>query len=115
MVIEKELLTNLGITEAEAWIVEILSDGQPHTQRDLERATDLELRQPQVSFVMRSLREFFNTKELASKSKGRPECAYTLHGNDLKRYLNAVIEIKEKEIAKRAESLANLKAAVKRL
>ena len=42
MVIEKELLTNLGITKAEAWIVEILSDGQPHTQRDLERATDLE-------------------------------------------------------------------------
>ena len=38
MVIEKELLTNLGITKAEAWIVEILSDGQPHTQRDLERA-----------------------------------------------------------------------------
>ena len=115
MVIEKELLTNLGITKAEAWVVQILSDGQPHTQRDLERATDLKLRQPQVSLAVRSLRGFSKTKKLASKSRGKPECAYIFPGNDLKRYLNKVIESKEKEISKQAESLSNLKMAVKRL
>ena len=109
--ITKEVLMAAGCSRVDAWVVEILSDGIAMTSRDIERASDVELRQPEVSTGTSKLYEkhFVTVKENESEGKGRPAKTYSMNAKQLKAFLVWFIESKEKQIRQVSDNLDTLR------
>jgi predicted transcriptional regulator len=72
------LLMNIGLKRNVAKVLVYLANTSEATSRDIERGTDL--RQPEVSIAMRTLKdnEWIETRESKAESKGRPVKIYRL-------------------------------------
>lgn len=72
------LLTELGLKRNVAKVLIYLAMTQEATSREIERSSDL--RQPEVSIAMRTLKdnEWINSRESKAESKGRPVKIYCL-------------------------------------
>ena len=72
------LLTELGLKRNVAKVLIYLAMTQEATSREIERSSDL--RQPEVSIAMRTLKEneWIDSRESKAESKGRPVKIYSL-------------------------------------
>jgi predicted transcriptional regulator len=73
-----EALHNLGVPKGVAALITILASVDEATSREIEMGTDL--RQPEVSIAMRTLREnnWVSEREVKAEGKGRPMKVYKL-------------------------------------
>ena len=87
-----KLLTDIGLKRNVAKVLVYLANTNEATSRDIERGTDL--RQPEVSIAMRSLKEnnWTESRESKAESKDRPVKIYRLS-----RPVKEIIDIIEKE------------------
>ena len=72
------LLTDIGLKRNVAKVLIYLAMTEEATSREIERSTDL--RQPEVSIAMRTLKEneWIESRESKAESKGRPVKIYRL-------------------------------------
>jgi predicted transcriptional regulator len=91
------LLTEIGLKRNVAKVLVYLASSPEATSRDIERGTDL--RQPEVSIAMRTLKEngWIQSRESKAESKGRPVKIYSL-SKQISEIMDTIEENKRKEV-----------------
>ena len=104
-------LQNLGVNRNVARVITFLKDLNERSAREIETATDL--RQPEVSIAMRTLRErnWLTEHEIKAAGKGRPLKIYALQTplNEIIDYYEAE---KSRESARAIESIQRLRELI---
>jgi predicted transcriptional regulator len=97
------LLMNIGLKRNVAKVLVYLANTSEATSRDIERGTDL--RQPEVSIAMRTLKEneWIESRESKAESKGRPVKIYRLS-----RPIEEIMDIIERNKRKEVKSQLDL-------
>ena len=92
-----DLLTEIGLKRNVAKVLVYLASSPEATSRDIERGTDL--RQPEVSIAMRTLKEsgWIQSRESKAESKGRPVKIYSL-SKQINEIMDTIEENKRKEV-----------------
>ena len=92
-----ELLTEIGVKRNVAKVLVYLANTPEATSRDIERGTDL--RQPEVSIAMRTLKEneWITSRESKAESKGRPVKIYSL-SQPVNKIIDVIERNKQKEV-----------------
>ncbi|NYT05161.1 MAG: ArsR family transcriptional regulator [Methanomicrobiales archaeon] len=92
-----QLLVDIGLKRNVAKVLVYLAHTPEATSRDIERGTDL--RQPEVSIAMRSLKEnvWIESRESKAESKGRPVKIYCL-AVPIEDIMDTIEESKRKEV-----------------
>ena len=100
-------LQRLGMNQKVARLITYLKDVKEGSSRDIEMATDL--RQPEVSIAMRTMREmgWITETEIKGNGKGRPQKIYALRST-----LDEIIGYYE---AEKSQESARTMAAIQRL
>jgi predicted transcriptional regulator len=104
-----DLLHSLGVQRNVAKVITFLAVAGEATSRDLERGTDM--RQPEVSIAMRTLRRenWVDEKDVKSnEGKGRPHKVYTL-STPVDEIISHIEEESRKESAEAMENIRKLK------
>jgi predicted transcriptional regulator len=104
-----DLLHSLGVQRNVAKVITYLAIAGESTSREIERGTDM--RQPEVSIAMRTLRGANWIREWEIKStegKGRPSKVYAL-STPVDEIIKIIEEKRQKESAKAMESIQRLK------
>lgn len=109
-----EVLRELGIPRNVASMITYLSSVDEATSREIEVGSNL--RQPEVSIAMRTLRanNWVDEREVKKDGKGRPMKIYRLTVS-LEGIIDHFEEEKRKESAKTMESIEKLKVLSQRL
>lgn len=106
-----ETLRSLGVPRNVATLITFLANVEEASSREIEMGSDL--RQPEVSIAMRTLREnnWIEEKEIKREGKGRPMKVYALHAtiNDIIKHFE---EEKLHESAQAMESIQRLKQLI---
>ena len=91
------LLTEIGLKRNVAKVLVYLASSPEATSRDIERGPDL--RQPEVSIAMRTLKEngWIQSRESKAESKGRPVKIYSL-SKPITEIMDIIEENKRKEV-----------------
>ncbi len=103
------LLNSLGVQRNVAKVITYLAVAGEATSKEIERGTDL--RQPEVSIAMRTLRRenWVDERDVKSgEGKGRPHKVYTLT-TPVDEIIRHIEEERTKESAKAMESIQRLK------
>ncbi|MCK4270364.1 MAG: ArsR family transcriptional regulator [Methanogenium sp.] len=92
-----QLLTEIGVKRNVAKVLVYLANTPEATSRDIERGTDL--RQPEVSIAMRTLKEneWIASRESKAESKGRPVKIYSL-SQPVDKIIDVIEKNKQKEV-----------------
>ncbi len=103
-----ETLRSLGVQRNVAILITYLANVEEASSREIEMGSDL--RQPEVSIAMRTLREneWVNEKEIKRGGKGRPMKVYTLQ-TQIDNIIKHFEEEKQQESAHTMESIQKLK------
>ncbi|MEA2045492.1 MAG: ArsR family transcriptional regulator [Euryarchaeota archaeon] len=103
-----ETLRSLGVQRNVAILITYLANVDEASSREIEMGSDL--RQPEVSIAMRTLREneWVNEKEIKRGGKGRPMKVYTLQ-TQIDNIIKHFEEEKQQESAYTMESIQKLK------
>ncbi len=103
-----ETLRSLGVQRNVAILITYLANVDEASSREIEMGSDL--RQPEVSIAMRTLREneWVNEKEVKRGGKGRPMKVYTLQ-TQIDNIIRHFEEEKQQESAHTMESIQKLK------
>ena len=103
-----ETLRSLGVQRNVAILITYLANVDEASSREIEMGSDL--RQPEVSIAMRTLREneWVNEKEIKRGGKGRPMKVYTLQ-TQIDSIIKYFEEEKQQESAHTMESIQKLK------
>jgi predicted transcriptional regulator len=103
-----EALRNLKVPRNVAALITYLADANEATSREIEMGTNL--RQPEVSIAMRSLRQnnWVDERNIKAEGKGRPMIVYKL-GVPLKSIINHYEEESKQESAQAMMSIQRLK------
>ncbi len=103
-----ETLRSLGVQRNVAILITYLANVDEASSREIEMGSDL--RQPEVSIAMRTLREneWVNEKEIKRGGKGRPMKVYTLQ-TQIDSIIKHFEEEKQQESAHTMESIQKLK------
>jgi len=103
-----ELLSGIGLKRNMARVLVYLAQSTEATSREIERGTDL--RQPEVSIVMRDLKErgWVESRESKTESKGRPVKIYTL-SLDLNGILTQLENEKQREMQDHIRKIGRLR------
>jgi predicted transcriptional regulator len=107
-----DLLRSLGVQWNVAKVITYLVVAGESTSREIERGTDM--RQPEVSIAMRTLRRenWVDEKDVkSSEGKGRPHKVYTLI-TPLDEIIRSIEDAKRKKSAEAMESIRKLKELV---
>ena len=106
-----ETLRSLGVPRNVATLITFLANVEEASSREIEMGSDL--RQPEVSIAMRTLREnnWIEEKEIKREGKGRPMKVYALHATiaDIIKHFE---EEKLHESAQAMESIQRLKQLI---
>ncbi|VVB63690.1 Uncharacterised protein [uncultured archaeon] len=106
-----ETLRSLGVPRNVATLITFLANVEEASSREIEMGSDL--RQPEVSIAMRTLREnnWIEEKEIKREGKGRPMKVYALHAtiDDIIKHFE---EEKLHESAQAMESIQRLKQLI---
>ena len=106
-----ETLRSLGVPRNVATLITFLANVEEASSREIEMGSDL--RQPEVSIAMRTLREnnWIEEKEIKREGKGRPMKVYALHAtiDDIIKHFE---EEKVHESAQAMESIQRLKQLI---
>ncbi len=97
------LLVDIGLKRNVSKVLVYLANTTEATSRDIERGTDL--RQPEVSIAMRTLKEnaWIESRESKAESKGRPVKIYRLS-----RPIEEIMDVIEKEKRKEVKNQLDL-------
>jgi predicted transcriptional regulator len=104
-----DLLHSLGVQRNLAKVITYLAIARESTSREIERGTDM--RQPEVSIAMRTLRRenWVDEKDVKSnEGKGRPHKVYTL-STPVDEIISHIEEESRKESAEAMENIRKLK------
>ncbi len=103
-----ETLRSLGVQRNVAILITYLANVDEASSREIEMGSDL--RQPEVSIAMRTLREneWVNEKEIKRGGKGRPMKVYTLQ-TQIDSIIKHFEEETQQESAHTMESIQKLK------
>jgi predicted transcriptional regulator len=103
-----EALRNLKVPRNVAALITYLADGNEATSREIEMGTNL--RQPEVSIAMRTLRQnnWVEERDIKAEGKGRPMKVYKL-GLPLKSIITFYEEEANRESAHAMESIQKLR------
>jgi predicted transcriptional regulator len=103
-----EALRNLKVPRNVAALIAYLADANEATSREIEMGTNL--RQPEVSIAMRSLRQnnWVDERNIKAEGKGRPMIVYKL-GVPLKSIIDHYEEERNRESARAMESIQRLR------
>jgi predicted transcriptional regulator len=106
-----ETLRSLGVPRNVATLITFLSNVDEASSREIEMGSDL--RQPEVSIAMRTLRdnEWIVEKEVKREGKGRPMKVYALKAT-MDEIINYFEEEKLHESAQAMESIQRLKEMI---
>ena len=107
-----DLLHSLGVQRNVAKVITYLAVAGESTSREIERGTDM--RQPEVSIAMRTLRRenWVDEKDVkSSEGKGRPHKVYTLIP-PVDEIIRSIEDAKRKKSAEAMESIRKLKELV---
>jgi predicted transcriptional regulator len=107
-----DLLHSLGVQRNVAKVITYLAIAGESTSREIERGTDM--RQPEVSIAMRTLRRenWVDEKDVkSSEGKGRPHKVYTLIP-PVDEIIRSIEDAKRKKSAEAMESIRKLKELV---
>ncbi|GAB7017082.1 helix-turn-helix domain-containing protein [Methanogenium cariaci] len=98
-----DLLTEIGLKRNVAKVLIYLAMTEEATSREIERSSDL--RQPEVSIAMRTLKEneWIESRESKAESKGRPVKIYRLSKS-----INEIMDIIEKNKREEVENQLKL-------
>ena len=106
-----ETLRSLGVPRNVATLITFLANVEEASSREIEMGSDL--RQPEVSIAMSTLREnnWIEEKEIKREGKGRPMKVYALHAtiDDIIKHFE---EEKLHESAQAMESIQRLKQLI---
>ena len=106
-----ETLRSLDVPRNVATLITFLANVDEASSREIEMGSDL--RQPEVSIAMRTLREnnWIEEKEIKREGKGRPMKVYALRAtiNDIRKHFE---EEKLHESAQAMESIQRLKQLI---
>jgi predicted transcriptional regulator len=103
-----EALRNLKVPRNVAALITYLADGNEATSRKIEMGTNL--RQPEVSIAMRTLRQnnWVEERDIKPEGKGRPMKVYKL-GLPLKSIITFYEEERNRESTRAMESIQKLR------
>lgn len=103
-----EGLRSLGVSRNVASLITYLKDVNEASSRDIEMATDL--RQPEVSIAMRTMRErgWITETEIKGNGKGRPQKIYALRST-IDEIIGYYEDEKSQESARTMEAIKRLK------
>ncbi|MCJ7445041.1 MAG: ArsR family transcriptional regulator [Methanotrichaceae archaeon] len=103
-----ETLRSLGVPRNVATLITFLANVDEASSREIEMGSDL--RQPEVSIAMRSLREntWINEREIKREGKGRPMKVYSLKAS-IDEIIKYYEQQKLNESAQAMESIQRLK------
>jgi predicted transcriptional regulator len=106
-----ETLRSLGVPRNVATLITFLANVDEASSREIEMGSDL--RQPEVSIAMRSLRDnsWIEEKEIKREGKGRPMKVYSLHSS-IDEIIKHFEEEKLHESAQAMESIQKLKQLI---
>jgi len=106
-----ETLRSLGVPRNVATLITFLANVDAASSREIEMGSDL--RQPEVSIAMRTLREnnWIEEKEVKREGKGRPMKVYSLRAN-IDQIIKHFEEQKLNESAQAMESIQRLKQLI---
>lgn len=106
-----ETLRSLGVPRNVATLITFLANVEEASSREIEMGSDL--RQPEVSIAMRTLREnnWIEEKEIKREGKGRPMKVYALHAT-IDEIIKHFEEEKLHESAQAMESIQRLKQLI---
>ena len=98
----------MGVSKNVASLITYLKDVENGSTRDIEMATDM--RQPEVSIAMRTLRDmgWILERDVKSLGKGRPKKIYAL-GATIEKIIEHFEAEKNQESAKTVEAIQRLK------
>ena len=106
-----ETLRSLGVPRNVATLITFLANVEEASSREIEMGSDL--RQPEVSIAMRTLRDnnWIEEKEIKREGKGRPMKVYSLRAS-IDEILKHFEEEKLHESAQAMESIQRLKQLI---
>jgi predicted transcriptional regulator len=106
-----ETLRSLGVPRNVATLITFLANVDEASSREIEMGSDL--RQPEVSIAMRTLREnnWIEEKEIKREGKGRPMKVYSLR-ESIDNIIKHFEEQKMHESAQAMESIQRLKQLI---
>jgi predicted transcriptional regulator len=106
-----ETLRSLGVPRNVATLITFLANVDEASSREIEMGSDL--RQPEVSIAMRTLRDnnWIEEKEIKREGKGRPMKVYSLKAN-IEEIIKHFEEEKLHESAQAMESIQRLKQLI---
>jgi predicted transcriptional regulator len=107
-----DLLHSLGVQRNVAKVITYLAIAGESTSREIEHGTDM--RQPEVSIAMRTLRRenWVDEKDVkSSEGKGRPHKVYALN-TPVDEIIRSIEDAKRKKSAEAMESIRKLKELV---
>jgi predicted transcriptional regulator len=106
-----ETLRSLGVPRNVATLITFLANVDEASSREIEMGSDL--RQPEVSIAMRTLREnnWIEEKEIKREGKGRPMKVYSLR-ESIDNIIRHFEEQKMHESAQAMESIQRLKQLI---
>jgi predicted transcriptional regulator len=106
-----ETLRSLGVPRSVATLITFLANVDEASSREIEMGSDL--RQPEVSIAMRTLRDnhWIDEREIKREGKGRPMKVYSLRA-DIDEIIKYFEEQKLHESAQAMESIQRLKQLI---
>ena len=106
-----ETLRSLGVPRNVATLITFLANVDEASSREIEMGSDL--RQPEVSIAMRTLRDnnWIEEREIKREGKGRPMKVYSLHAS-VDTIIRHFEEEKRHESAQAMESIERLKQLI---
>ena len=106
-----ETLRSLGVPRNVSTLITFLANVDEASSREIEMGSDL--RQPEVSIAMRTLRDnsWIEEKEIKREGKGRPMKVYSLRAN-IDEIIKHFEEEKMHESAQAMESIQRLKQLI---
>jgi predicted transcriptional regulator len=105
------LLMDIGLKRNVAKVLVYLANTSEATSRDIERGTDL--RQPEVSIAMRTLKQndWVTSRESKAESKGRPVKIYSL-AKPTEEIMDIIEKNKRKEVKNQLDLIQKVKEYV---
>jgi predicted transcriptional regulator len=106
-----KLLMDIGLKRNVAKVLVYLANTSEATSRDIERGTDL--RQPEVSIAMRTLKhnDWILSRESKAESKGRPVKIYSL-SKPTEEIMDIIEKNKRKEVKNQLDLIQKVKEYV---
>ena len=103
------LLTEIGLKRNVAKVLIYLAMTEEATSREIERSTDL--RQPEVSIAMRTLKEneWIESRESKAESKGRPVKIYRL-SKPITEIMDTIEKNKREEVENQLKLIQKIRA-----